>query len=135
MTQPRTEGTVTGKIGPFEWTGVPSGLTAAALITLANSIEAGVLPIPGSVDVWYHDVSRRELLEFADRYQLKVHVARTEDGRPVQASITVGTKQSGLYGIELHMISKRLVPNDLMQYDQHNTECLFDPAAIPGETD
>lgn len=134
MTQPRTEGTVTGKIGPFEWTGTPSGLTAAALITLANSIEAGMLPIPRSVDVWYHDVSRRELLEFADRYQVKVHVAR-EGGRPVQATISMETKQSGLYGLRIHMISRQLTPNDLMQYDRHNTECLFDPAAIPGETD
>lgn len=97
-------------------------LVAAALISLAESILAGVTPVPDSVDVWQHRVTAQQLLTLADAHDLKIQIARNEKDEPIQASVWVPI---GFIGAKItwRALCNDVAPERIKFYEAHNAEC------------
>lgn len=106
----------------------PRELVAAALHTAAEEVRFGAIPLPHSIDIWTHDISRDQLLTIADRYEVAVIVHPKNDKDTGHATVRLAEAQTGVYRTTFWLLSTAIEPADVRLYEDHNRECLTQQA-------
>jgi hypothetical protein len=105
--------------------------TYAALITIAESIRAGLALPPGSIDMWSQNRTAAELLTAADEIgaKVKIHLPNADFSHGhASISYSFPVAPGGAY-ITLYTTSSDISEQALAQYAAHNAECLIDQEA------
>jgi hypothetical protein len=106
---------------PFIRTGTPLSQMVDALQTITNSVAAGLLPLPSSIDLWVQYVPAEELLTLATRFNVKIRYVFPEKPNAF-AAVHVATIGTGSARIHLNVHCSDMDDDAVAAYDLHNRE-------------
>lgn len=105
----------------------PRAMAAASLHTAAESVRFGAIPLPNSINIWCHGVSRRDLLTQADRHmvavEIRTHTAGTRAGARYPV-VKLDEKVTGLHKTVVYLVGIDATKSDEIEYIAHNASCL-----------
>lgn len=110
----------------IDTSGTPRNLIAAGLHTSAEAVRFGSIPLPHSIDIWCHDLSRRDLLTLADRHEADVEMRFRAGPEPrvIYPIVTLTEKHTGLFKTIVHLVGVDASEADVIEYQAHNASCI-----------
>jgi hypothetical protein len=114
-------------------TDTPLNPTAVALQAIAQAMQAELLVVPHSIDIWFHDLPRKTFMSMADGLEKPVTIYEPSPTSPlghagVQSNFPT---ERGAARITMHYLCGDLSVQARGDYATHNAECVTDaPGAV-----
>jgi hypothetical protein len=103
-----------------------AALNVAAAQSLNDAVKAGALPAPTTTVYRRHNLSRRQMLDIADRYDVHIRLFNDTDDGHAFVAIDIPILDDGAIRVLYTLYSRDMTDADRLQYEAHNRDCLDD---------